>query len=219
MLPKWKPPLQSAGSVTVATSSPDNGSLPCTTTPEPRRSGCDVVLQDAHRAVGDGGGENVTTIWSPISARPAATPPLTMTNDGTSGVTGGEGADGGPEPTALEAATVKVYVVPLVSPLRRCDVAVEVKVWRALTTVPTYVVTVYEVMGLPPSSGADHDSRTTAFPGVAVTPVGGDGAVGGGAVVVVLGPPPTEPPGPPTVDVVEAGPASVDVEAPTKTGL
>src|SRR2546429_2780201 len=46
---------------------------------------------------------------------------------------------------------------------------------------PVYGVTVYAVMGLPPSGGADHETTAEALPATAVTPVGAPGAVGGAA--------------------------------------
>ena len=84
----------------------------------------------------------------------------------------------------------------------------------------------YEVIGLPPSLGADHESMTSAFPGIALSAVGVEGAAGGGpaSVVVVVdvpgtvvGPPPgpiPEPPGAATVDVVDAPPAPFPVSSP-----
>jgi hypothetical protein len=118
MLPKWKAPLQSAVSVTEMVSSPYAGCVACTTTPGSVRSGDDVVLHPAQKELGDGAGENVTMIWSPCCARPALAPPFTIRSDDVKGVTAAEGADGELEPAALVAVTVKVYVVPLVSPLR-----------------------------------------------------------------------------------------------------
>ncbi len=57
-------------------------------------------------------------------------------------------------------------------------------------------------MGLPPSSGADHDTATSPSPGATLTPVGVDGAVTIGPENVVE--PLPVPPGEPTVvDVVD----------------
>ena len=56
------------------------------------------------------------------------------------GVSGGDAAESGPVPTALIAATVKVYVVPLVRPVTLKFVAedpVSTGVWA---TVPMYGV-------------------------------------------------------------------------------
>ena len=41
-------------------------------------------------------------------------------------------------------------------------------------------------MGLPPSLGADHETRTTPFPPVAVTPVADKGTVAAGPATVVV---------------------------------
>ena len=46
-------------------------------------------------------------------------------------------------------------------------------------------VTVYEVMEAPPSRGADHDTKASPFPAVALTPVGVAGAVGDAPGTVV----------------------------------
>jgi len=47
---------------------------------------------------------------------------------GTTGVTAAEAADAGPVPTLLVAVTVKVYAVPLVSPVTTIGLAVPVAV-------------------------------------------------------------------------------------------
>ena len=54
------------------------------------------------------------------------------------GVTGLLGADSGPDPAALSAATVKVYVVPLVRPPTRKVVAEEPVRSEACRTPLTY---------------------------------------------------------------------------------
>ena len=100
-MPNWKPPLQSAESVTVRVSCPDDGCVPTTTTFESARSGYDVSVQVLQKALGDGAGEKVTMIWSANWACPGVVPPLTMVNDGATGVTDGERADGGLVPTVL----------------------------------------------------------------------------------------------------------------------
>ena len=60
------------------------------------------------------------------------------------GVTAGEAADEGPVPTALVAATVKVYAVPLVSPVTVAVVAggFPLTVVGARAVVPAYGVIV-----------------------------------------------------------------------------
>jgi hypothetical protein len=50
--------------------------------------------------------------------------------------------------------------------------------------VPIYGVTVYEVMGLPPSGGAVKKTVAWALPAVAVTFVGAPGAVGGDPMIL-----------------------------------
>ena len=57
------------------------------------------------------------------------------------GVTALEAADSGPGPIALIAATVKVYAVPLLSPLTTSVVAVALKVVAGCATVPMEGVT------------------------------------------------------------------------------
>jgi hypothetical protein len=70
---------------------------------------------------------------------------------------------------------VNVYVTPPVSP----DTAVlRLEPPTALVRPPGEEVTVYMVMGLPPSdAGADHEIVADRFPSVAVTLVGGPGGV------------------------------------------
>ena len=66
--------------------------------------------------------------------------------------------------------------MPLVRPVTVTDVVVVVAV-----TPPGSDVTVYFVIGLPPSEdGAIHDTTARPFPGVADTPVGAPGAVTAG---------------------------------------
>ena len=89
IVPKWKPPLQSAESVTVMVSFPDVGWVPCTRTPGSNKSGDDAGLQALQKALGGGGVENVTMNWSPFWASPALPPaPLMIANDPAGGVTG-----------------------------------------------------------------------------------------------------------------------------------
>src|SRR5580658_124949 len=107
MDPKWKPPVQSPESVTVMVSSPDDGMFPTTTTFESLRSGDDEALQALQKALADGAGENVTTIWSPFWGRPARPPPLVISKDDAIGVTAMEGLEGELVPTEFVAVTVK----------------------------------------------------------------------------------------------------------------
>lgn len=124
--------------------------------------------------------------WSPSSGLPAVPVPFTMRRaDGTTGVTAAEGAEAGPVPALLVAETVKVYVVPLVSPVTVCDVLGDEKVCGVWATLAIYGVTVYEVMDAPPSPGADHDTVASPLPATALTPFGAAGAVGGAPGTVV----------------------------------
>jgi hypothetical protein len=109
------------------------------------------------------------------------------------GVTGFDGVEAELVPTALVAVTVNVYAVPLVSPLIVTDVAggLPETVVAVCAVVPTNGVTVYVVIGLPPLTGADHDTVADALLASAVTD---DGAPGGPCGV-------TEP------DGADAGPA------------
>src|SRR2546421_482162 len=109
-------------------------------------------------------------------------PPACWTNAGAGvadGVTAPDGTDAGDVPTALVALTVNVYAVPLVRP----PIVVEVAGGLPLTVVdgcavpPMNGVTVYEVIGLPPSPGALHDTVALALPGAALTEPGAAGAV------------------------------------------
>jgi hypothetical protein len=95
------------------------------------------------------------------------------------GVTSALGADAAEIPTALVAVTLNVYAVPLARPV---TVAVVAPVVVALFP-PGLAVTVYPVIGDPPSlAGAAQDTTAWASPGVAVTPVGAVGTVDAGAV-------------------------------------
>ena len=71
-------------------------------------------------------------------------------------VTEFEGDDDAPVPTAFVAVTVKVYDTPLVSPVTVMGDAV-----LLLANPPGFEVTVYEVMGEPPS-GAEVSKAMTA---------------------------------------------------------
>src|SRR5436309_2623148 len=101
--------------------------------------------------------------------------PVAVTGGGLSGcgVTGLEGEDGSLVPAAFVAVTVNVYVVPFVSPVMLAEVVAP----STLTLLPTgEEVTVYPVMGLPPSeAGGNHVTLAWPSPAAAVTFVGGDG--------------------------------------------
>ena len=91
------------------------------------------------------------------------------------GVTDADAVDALPVPATLVAVTVKVYAVPLVSPVTVHDVVDDVQV-----RPPGDAVAVYPVIAEPPLSlGAVHDSETCVLPGVPATPVGAPGTVRG----------------------------------------
>jgi hypothetical protein len=93
------------------------------------------------------------------------------------GVTAADGAESGPVPTALLAATRNVYAVPLVNPVTVYEVDAEPVGTGACATPPTYGVTRYPVIADPPfEDGAVHDTATCPFPAVPETPVGAPGA-------------------------------------------
>ena len=104
----------------------------------------------------------------------AAHPPAT-------GVTDEDGADAADVPTLLVAVTRNVYAVPLLNPVTVADVAGGEPVTDidVCAVDPAYGVTVYPVIGLPPSEGALQDTTAEASPAVAETPPGAAGAVAG----------------------------------------
>ena len=91
------------------------------------------------------------------------------------GVTAAEASDSSEEPTRLNAATVKVYEVRLLSPSTRHESLVVVEQVKD----PGLEVTTYLVMALVPSSfGAVQDTRTEAFLATTLTSVGASGEPG-----------------------------------------
>ena len=77
-----------------------------------------------------------------------------------SGVTEFDASEGRLVPLEFVAVTVKVYAVPLVRPVTVSEVAVVVAV-----IPPRDEMTVYSVMGLPPSeAGAVHETVARRFP-------------------------------------------------------
>jgi hypothetical protein len=81
------------------------------------------------------------------------------------------GADGGLVPMAFVAVTVKVYDVPLVSP-----VTVMGLLFPVALLSPGCAVTSYLRIGLPPSlAGGVNDTVATPSPGSTVPIVGGSG--------------------------------------------
>jgi hypothetical protein len=101
--------------------------------------------------------------------------------DTVAGVTGLECADSALVPTAFVADTVKVYVVPSVSPVTATLVegGLPLTDVGACAVVPMYGVTVYRVMGLPPLEGAVQLTTAEPLPAVAVTAVGAAGGPAG----------------------------------------
>ena len=86
-----------------------------------------------------------------------------------------DASEAAPVPTALVAVTLKVYAVPLASPVTS-------HVRNAVEQVRESgeLVTVYEVTADPPSlAGADHATAARASPPDAVTPVGFPGTEAG----------------------------------------
>jgi hypothetical protein len=89
---------------------------------------------------------------------------------------GEDATDCGPVPLAFLAATVNVYVVPLVRPVTVWVVAAELNVCAGCATEPTYGVTTYAVIDDPLFAGAVHDTDADPFPGSAAAPAGASGA-------------------------------------------
>ena len=95
---------------------------------------------------------------------------------GATGDTGADGADVGPGPTALTAATVNEYVAPFTKPVTVSDVAAELND----TGARPEGVTTYPVTGEPPvTDGAVHDTVTCPSPATTPTPDGGPGGPAG----------------------------------------
>src|SRR3954471_21090346 len=82
-----------------------------------------------------------------------------------------DGADSGPAPSAFTAASVKVYVVPLVRPVTRKVVADGEMPGIVRTVVPVRTVTVRLVIPVVPA-GRLNASPTVPLPGVAAVIVG-----------------------------------------------
>ena len=93
------------------------------------------------------------------------------------GVTALDWLEAAPWPAALLARTVNRYEVPAVSP-GTPTLVVEPSGVSTLT-LPGAEVTVYLVIGRPPSNGAVQLTLADRFPGDAATPVGASGTVNG----------------------------------------
>ena|SRR5665213_43153 len=96
-----------------------------------------------------------------------------------SGMTEGDGSDGGPFPMLFVAVTVNVYGCPLVSMITVADVAPAV----CAVLTPSDAITKYWVIGLPPSGAGAQVTVAWPLPGVATTFVGAPGAVAAGCGV------------------------------------
>jgi hypothetical protein len=79
-------------------------------------------------------------------------------------------------PKVLIAATVNVYVAPLVSPVTVSVVAVELNRVDGWAVCPIHGVTTYPVSGAGNASGACHDTTALASPATAVPICGGGSA-------------------------------------------
>jgi hypothetical protein len=115
---------------------------------------------------------------------PRTAPDIDGALGGPNGVTEFEFPDGTDAPAALFATTVNVYVVPFVSPLTE---HVEALANAVQVAPPGEAVTVYPVIGDPPSStGGVQDICARALAPEAVADVGASGALAGVAVTVAV---------------------------------
>ena len=90
-------------------------------------------------------------------------------------ITGRDGSEVALVPAALVAVTVNVYAVFWVSPVIVTEVLAVVAI-----TPPGSDVTVYSVIGLPPSeAGAVHETTVETSLGIADTSVGASGTIAG----------------------------------------
>ncbi len=123
---------------------------------------------------------------------PSRAPLMTMVGFGTArGTTALDASDDDDQPAPVSAFTVKVYAVPLDSPVT-WHVSADVM----HTRLPGEDVTAYVDTGYDPvDSGADQDTAAVASPATADTDCGADAGTGGGAGGVE--PPPPPPPSPP----------------------
>ena len=97
--------------------------------------------------------------------------------------------DSGPAPAPLEAATLIVYLEPLVNPRIQQLVAVE-GVEQLNTLAPKVAVAMYPVMSEPPVEfGAAQETNTWVSSATAVSDVGAPGFVNGIPVIPVLAAP------------------------------
>jgi hypothetical protein len=110
-------------------------------------------------------------------ALPAVAVPIVGALGTVAGITPFDAAEAGPVPTALVAVTVKVYAVPLASPLT----VIEVQGAAHVPVMPLGdEVAVYDVITEPPSlAGAVNETVACALPAVAVPIVGAPGTSNG----------------------------------------
>ena len=124
----------------------------------------------------DAGTENVI-VASPL---PRVAVPIVGAPGVVAGVTELLVADAEPVPTAFVAVTVKVYVVPLVSPV------ITIGELPPVAVCPPLEVTVYEVIAEPPLEiGAENVIVASPLPCVAVPIVGASGTVAGTTELLV----------------------------------
>jgi hypothetical protein len=120
----------------------------------------------------DEGGAN-TTVTCPS---PAVVELIAGAPGSVRGVTAVDGDEASPDPAWFDAVTVNVYAIPLPNPVTTIGLD-----WPVAVLPPGDAVTVYEVIGAPPSdTGAANVTVALASPADAVTPVGAPGAVGAG---------------------------------------
>jgi hypothetical protein len=133
--------------------------------------GDDVAVYEVMGEPFDEGGVNAT----PACVLPAAAKAIVGAPGTPAGVTLFDGADADPPPTALVAVTVKVYAVPLASPVTVIGEAGPLAV-----NPPGDEVTVYDVIGVPPlERGGVNVTVACALPAEATTFVGIPGNAAG----------------------------------------
>ena len=122
-----------------------------------------------------GGVHDTVAVVSPATAITSVGAPGALVSiGGAVGTTMFVGAEGGPVPMALVAATVKVCAMSLVRPVTVHDTSTAV----AQVAPPGDAVTVYVVMVDPPSAaGGVHVTVAAVLPAMASAPVGASGAV------------------------------------------
>jgi hypothetical protein len=116
-------------------------------------------------------------LLNPPDSNPSENATFVYSDNAGCGDTADDADEARPVPTALIAATVKVYGVPFDSPVTVWLVAAEPVSTGACATPPTYGVNRYAVIGLPPSdAGAAQLTAAALSRAAAVTAVGIPGA-------------------------------------------